>query len=117
MDYQDFVFNDLLHNLYKVRSDFLAEIIEEKIIGRLKQPFRKIKQATFYVLANVNMPSIWIGMAYITNKQEADKLSDTKWQNQMAGAIAEGILTYKSKVENNFETSTEPTEIEKKITH
>jgi N-acetylmuramoyl-L-alanine amidase len=94
--------SDLRRNSYENHSNFLAEMIEEQILKLAKQTFRNIQKAPFYIFSHVDMPSLWISMAYITNKDDVSKLNDPKWQNEMAEAIAEGILTYKAKVENNF---------------
>jgi hypothetical protein len=53
-------------------------------------------------------------LAYITNKDEAETLENTDWQDQMAKAIADGILAYRVKIEEMVETP-EPTEIEIKL--
>ena len=81
--------------LIESRSRSLGEMIAEQIINRLKQKFRNIRRASFYVLAHSKMPSIWIGMAYITNKDEVAKLGDSHWQDQMSEAIENGILAYR----------------------
>ncbi|HTC20032.1 MAG TPA: N-acetylmuramoyl-L-alanine amidase [bacterium] len=91
----DAVFSDLRQNRYKVRSEFMAEMIEQQIKEHLIQNFRSIQRTHFYVLDNVEMPSLWIGTGYITNKGEANKLQDPSWQSQMAKSIAGGILAYR----------------------
>jgi N-acetylmuramoyl-L-alanine amidase len=46
------------------------------------------------------MPSILIETAFISNPREEFKLEDPDWQDNMAKAIADGILSYRNIVEN-----------------
>jgi N-acetylmuramoyl-L-alanine amidase len=45
------------------------------------------------------MPSILIETAFISNPREEFKLEDAAWQDNMAHAIADGILSYRDIVE------------------
>ena len=78
----------------------MAENVEEYINKRLGQHIRRVQQANFYVLGRVNMPSILIETAFISNPREEFKLEDPDWQDNMAKAIADGILSYRNIVEN-----------------
>ena len=40
------------------------------------------------------MPSILVEMSFITNKEEARKLSDEKFQRTVAESIADGVRKY-----------------------
>ena len=88
---------------YEKYNRKLAEIVEESIAERLGQHFRNIQQAPFYVLAHADMPSILVETAFISNNGEENKLRDPYWRDNMAKAIAEGILGYKKVVEGNGE--------------
>jgi N-acetylmuramoyl-L-alanine amidase len=103
-DYKDLILNDLHHNAYKIRSYFLATKVDELIQRRLGQHIRRIQQAPFYVLARVDMPSILIETAFISNKGEEAKLRDPQWQDNIAKAIADGILGYRDTVESGLGT-------------
>lgn len=84
-------------------SDELAKRVEKSIDYRLGQHFRNIQHAPFYVLAHTDMPSILVETAFISNPKEENKLRDPYWKDNMAKAIAEGILGYKDYVEGNSE--------------
>jgi N-acetylmuramoyl-L-alanine amidase len=93
-------FSDLHYQAYYRRSYKVAEKVEGFINKFLGQPFRRVQQANFYVLGRVDMPSILIETAFISNPREEFKLEDTDWQDNMAKAIADGILSYRNIVEN-----------------
>jgi N-acetylmuramoyl-L-alanine amidase len=92
-------FSDLHYQAYYGRSYSVAEQVEYFINKRLGQPFRRVQQANFYVLGRVDMPSILIETAFISNPREEFKLEDAAWQDNMAHAIADGILSYRDIVE------------------
>ena len=94
------IFSDLSYQRYYQRSYSVAENVEEYINKRLGQHIRRVQQANFYVLGRVNMPSILIETAFISNPREEFKLEDPDWQDNMAKAIADGILSYRNIVEN-----------------
>ncbi|HJT25066.1 MAG TPA: N-acetylmuramoyl-L-alanine amidase, partial [bacterium] len=84
-------------------SKKLAEIVEKRIEFRSGQHFRNIQHAPFYVLAHSDMPAILVETAFISNHKEENQLRDPYWKDNMAKAIAEGILGYKDVVEGNSE--------------
>ena len=100
-DFMDFTMNDLLHNNYKKNSSTLAECVDKNIRINLGQHIRRIQTAPFYVLCRVNMPSILIETAFISNPSEEKKLKSGEWQNKIAQSIADGILAYRDKVEKS----------------
>jgi N-acetylmuramoyl-L-alanine amidase len=93
------IFSDLSYQRYYQRSYSVAENVEEYINKRLGQHIRRVQPANFYVLGRVNMPSILIETAFISNPREEFKLEDPDWQDNMAKAIADGILSYRDIVE------------------
>lgn len=53
-----------------------------------------VEQAGFAVLKAPDIPSILIETAFISNPQEEAKLTDDKYQDQMADAVMKGIKNY-----------------------
>jgi N-acetylmuramoyl-L-alanine amidase len=98
-DFIDTTFNDLIHNAFGRTSRRLAHCVEENIRQNLGQALRRIQTAPFYVLCHVNMPSILIETAFISNPKEEQKLRNDEWQNKIARSIADGILAYRDIVE------------------
>ena len=58
----------------------------------------KIRQAPFYVVSTVNMPSLLIEIGYVTNKYEARRLRSRSYQSRIARSIYKAIQEYKNKV-------------------
>jgi N-acetylmuramoyl-L-alanine amidase len=98
-DQLPFILMDLLNRKYRERSHYLAENMTEAIHKKLGQHRRNPQRGPFYVLGAVEMPSILIETAFLSNKQEEVKLRDPYWRERIAKAIAEGILDYRANME------------------
>ncbi|MEH2254901.1 N-acetylmuramoyl-L-alanine amidase [Nostoc sp.] len=73
----------------------LARIVRSSIlqsISTLKD--RGVRRARFYVLRKSSMPSILVETGYMTGRQDMARLRTSAYQNQMAEAIARGVLQY-----------------------
>ena len=73
----------------------LARIVRSSIlqsIGTLKD--RGVRRARFYVLRKSSMPSILVETGYMTGREDMARLRTSAYQNQMAEAIARGVLQY-----------------------
>jgi len=91
----------IIQEEYLDQSILLARTIEDKFKHDLKRKSRGVKQAGFWVLHNTYMPSVLIETGFITYKKEGDYLNSNKGQNEMAKAISDAILSYKSKLDKN----------------
>ncbi len=94
-------FGDLYYKRYELRSISVAEKVWGFIHQRLGQHMRRVQRANFYVLARVDMPSILIETAFISNPKEEFKLRDPQWQDTMAKSIVDGILAYRDVAEGS----------------
>ena len=66
-----------------------------KNIGSLTRLHKKrVEQAGFLVLKSTDIPSLLIEAGYISNPQEARKLSTPEFQKKMALAIYSGVVQY-----------------------
>ncbi|QJB46567.1 N-acetylmuramoyl-L-alanine amidase [Dolichospermum flos-aquae] len=72
----------------------LAQIVHSKILQSLNVRDRNVRKARFYVLRKTSMPSILVETGFLTGRDDAAKLRTSAYQNQMADAIAQGILQY-----------------------
>jgi len=61
-------------------------------IARLHK--RQVEQAGFAVLKSPDLPSILVETGFISNPEEARKLSSSSYRRQLAGAIHRGILDW-----------------------
>jgi N-acetylmuramoyl-L-alanine amidase len=66
-----------------------------KHLGEINPLHRaRVEQASFAVLTAPNVPSILVETAFISNPQEEKRLTDERYQDQLARAILEGIRDY-----------------------
>lgn len=72
----------------------LATVIHRNILQRLNINDRRVRQARFYVLRTANMPSVLVETGFLTGTEDASRLRNPNYQQQMAQGIAAGILEY-----------------------
>ncbi|MBD2238638.1 N-acetylmuramoyl-L-alanine amidase [Aulosira sp. FACHB-113] len=72
----------------------LARIVHSNILQSLNVRDRGVRRARFYVLRKSSMPSILVETGYLTGQVDVANLQSSNYQNQMAEAIARGILQY-----------------------
>ncbi len=83
----------------RAESIELAESISQSICKTLHTKNRGIKAAKFYVLKGAQMPAVLIEVGFLSNSEEGTKLKDKDYQDNLAKAIADGILSYKQRYE------------------
>lgn len=86
---------------YLDQSIQLASLIQKHFTSKLNRKNRKVKQAGFIVLHQTVMPSVLVELGFLTNKKEGAYLNSKKGQQQMANAIKDAILQYKSSLDIN----------------
>ncbi|AFY47263.1 N-acetylmuramoyl-L-alanine amidase [Nostoc sp. PCC 7524] len=72
----------------------LARAVHNSILQSVNVRDRRVRRARFYVLRKSSMPSILVETGYLTGREDVVKLQNPAYQNQMADAIARGILQY-----------------------
>jgi len=72
----------------------LARVVHSSILQSVTVRDRGVRRARFYVLRKSSMPSILVETGYLTGREDVAKLQSAAYQNQMADAIARGILQY-----------------------
>jgi len=72
----------------------LARIVHNSILQSVNVKDRRVRRARFFVLRKSSMPSILVETGYLTGREDNAKLRNLAYQNQMAEAIARGILQY-----------------------
>ena len=73
----------------------LARSITSAMEHRLSLPNRGIRSARFFVLKEVKMPAVLVEVGYISNASEEALLEEKSHRQDIAEAVAEGILAYK----------------------
>jgi N-acetylmuramoyl-L-alanine amidase len=72
----------------------LARTVHNSILQSVNVKDRGVRRARFFVLRKSSMPSILVETGYLTGRDDNAKLRSSAYQNQMADAIARGILQY-----------------------
>ena len=72
----------------------LARIVQHSILQSVNVRDRGVRRARFYVLRKSSMPSILVEAGYMSGREDIAKLRNPEYQNQMAEAIARGVLQY-----------------------
>ena len=79
-------------------SDLSKQLIETWSV----QPKSKhIRQAPFYVVSEINIPSILVELGFLTHPQEGPQLGQAAYQAQLARNLYSGLVKYKERVDNS----------------
>lgn len=72
----------------------LAQTIHAAMLAAAGMNDRGVRQARFYVLRHTAMPASLLEIGFVTGQNDAPLLRDPVWRENMAQAIARGILQY-----------------------
>lgn len=84
----------------RTESGELASYICSSVQDSLVIKNRGVRTARFYVIKNVNIPSVLVEAGYLSNRSEELQLKDSALLDRLAEAIARGILRYKKRYES-----------------
>jgi N-acetylmuramoyl-L-alanine amidase len=76
-------------------SQNLAGLIQEALVARTRAMDRGTQARQFFVIANVTSPAALVEGGFLTNKEDISKLGSEDYRDQIAAAIADGILRYR----------------------
>lgn len=71
----------------------LASSIQNSML-QLNVRDRKVREARFFVIRRTSMPAALVEVGFVTGREDAPRLASPAYRNQMAEAIAQGILNY-----------------------
>ena len=77
-------------------SQSLAAFVQEALVTRTQATNRGTRSQQFFVIANVRHPAVLVEGGFLTNKDEAVKLTNADYREQMAVGIADGIVNYRT---------------------
>lgn len=86
--------NGLETYYYNNNSLGLARSIHNSVLQNVTIRDRNVRRARFYVIRNTSMPSVLVEVGFVTGAEDAARLRTRAYQNQMAEAIARGILQH-----------------------
>jgi N-acetylmuramoyl-L-alanine amidase len=78
-----------------LESQSLAGFVQEAVVKRTHALNRGTKTQQFFVLANVRHPAVLVECGFISNKDDATKLGNPDYREELAAAINDGILHYR----------------------
>jgi N-acetylmuramoyl-L-alanine amidase len=85
------------------RSRRLAALVQDQVVSGLPHGSRPndlgVKKGPFYVLFLSNMPAVLIEVGFLTNQDEARRLRDDRYLEQIAQEIARGVERYRGEQE------------------
>tara|TARA_B100000902_G_scaffold175658_1_gene169400 strand:- start:8704 stop:9903 length:1200 start_codon:yes stop_codon:yes gene_type:complete len=96
---ESYIVFSLMQNTYLEQSISFAEDVENEFSSRAKRKSRGVKQAPFYVISRVNMPSVLIETGFLTNPEEEDYLHTVEGQDYIASAIFRAFRSYKERID------------------
>src|SRR5213596_3400862 len=76
-------------------SQNLAGLIQEALVARTRSIDRGTQGRQFFVIATVTSPAVLIEGGFLTNKEDISKLATEDYRDQIAAAVADGILRYR----------------------
>jgi N-acetylmuramoyl-L-alanine amidase len=108
MDIVKSILWELAQSQFQLESSRLAETVQDSMTQSLRIPSRGVKQAGFYVLGGAAMPAILIEIGFVTNPREEKKLRESRYRDEIARAILEGLAEYKRNAEPRPSVSAHP---------
>jgi N-acetylmuramoyl-L-alanine amidase len=82
----------------KPESQSLAGFIQGALVARTRSIDRGTQAKQFFVIANMTSPAVLIEGGFLTNKDDVSKLASEDYRDQLAAAVADGILRYREAV-------------------
>ncbi|MDD5447714.1 MAG: N-acetylmuramoyl-L-alanine amidase [Actinomycetota bacterium] len=74
----------------------LATSVHKEVVKRINRKDRGVKEASYYVLSNTNMPAALLEAAFLTNPEEARLLLNPDFRQRIAEGISAGVEAYVS---------------------
>lgn len=91
----------LYSSAYLQNSILLADKVQKNLVGTMKLADRGVKQAGFWVLYKVSMPSILIEMGFLSNPKDEKYLSNEQNREAVAESIFRAFSAYYTQVTGN----------------
>ena len=74
----------------------LAEVLQKSLVAELDKENHRTAKAneSYYLLKKTKTPTVIVECGFLSNRQEAELLSDAEYQQKVAVAISKGIENY-----------------------
>lgn len=87
--------------LEDVRSELLAEAVQNHVVQVTAANDRRKKERGFYVLRHAFVPAVLVECGFVSNAEEAALIVDGGYRNRLARGIANGITSFLNAVESD----------------
>lgn len=84
--------------LGNLESQSLAGFVQESLVSRTQAFDRGVQAEQFYVVANVSHPAVLVEGGFLSNNDDLMKLTTELYREQLAAAIADGVVRYRDVV-------------------
>jgi len=98
---ESYIIFNLIKNIHLEKSLKIASYIQHEFSSFTKLSNRDVRQAPYWVLKDVSMPSLLIETGFITNSSDQRYINSSKGQYAIAKGIAAGFLKYRKHLETN----------------
>ena len=88
---------DSSKNENATESKVLAGDIQKAIVEQVGMNDRGVKDSSFYVIRENDMPSVLVELGFLTNVEDREKLTSQEYLERYAGAIVDGLKEYYKK--------------------
>ncbi|RKZ13423.1 hypothetical protein DRQ32_01610 [bacterium] len=95
----DFMLWDLVQNAWIQESATLAEEVQSRLSTDLGMNNRGVKQAGFRVLVGAFMPAILVELGFVTNREDAARLSSPAFHEAAAESMADAIVQFRARMD------------------
>jgi N-acetylmuramoyl-L-alanine amidase len=92
-DVEEILYNMLRNNAYNM-SSVLANHMAMELEGVGSIPFRGVRQGNILVLRGIEMPSVLVEVAYLSNKSDVTQIKKKSVQRKVAKAVSSGVVSY-----------------------
>jgi N-acetylmuramoyl-L-alanine amidase len=86
-------------NSFDEQDIWLAHCVQKSLLRATSGSDRGVRRARFYVLRYATCPAILVECGFLSNRAEEQRILKPDYREQLAKAIAEGILFYKQTAE------------------
>lgn len=111
---ESYIMFEFMQSKYVDQSVEIAYYIQKEFV-EIKRLDRGVRQAIFWVLHQVKMPSILVELGFITNPNEEKFLMSTEGQNKMANCIFSAFEKYKHEYDKRTITTPQMSQKEEKV--
>jgi len=81
-------------NLNAPRSQYLASLIQSRLVAALGRPDRGVREEMFYVIKFTDAPAVLVELAFLSHPDEAKLLASPDGQRRAAAAIADAVVDF-----------------------